>query len=420
MSAELPRARSGGALGRLVAGLLVITLGCAAVAAVTLYALRPPADEMLLLTLYLVVSGGVSLAVGYGGLAALGRWGVGGLRLRLAYGQVLVVMVAFINVVVTALLMFISAHDLTLLGLLLFFAGLIALFFALTLADSIAGGVGAVAAAARRMADGDPTARVHLAGRDEIGALAEAFNAMAAQLAAAAERQRAAEEARRYLVAAVSHDLRTPLASIRAMVEAINDGVVSDETTVGRYVRTIGGEVERLSGLINDLFELSQIDAGSLELRLERGSLHDLISDTLRSMSAQAARKEVHLAGSVGPALPPARMDPARVQRVLDNLVGNALRHTPPGGRVEIRAEEDGGTLRVTVRDSGEGIPVHELSRVFEPFYRGDASRPRAGGAGLGLTIARGIVELHGGRIWVESPPGQGAAFHFTLPRAEA
>jgi signal transduction histidine kinase len=400
----------------LVAAVLVIALGCAVAAGLMTFALSPPAAEVLLFTLYLVVSGGVSLAVGYAGLTLLGRWGVGGLRLRLAYGQVLVVVVAFINVVATALLMFISGHDLAMLGLLLFFAGLMAVFFALALADSIAGGVRAVAGAAGRMAAGDLAARADVASRDEVGALADAFNTMAVRLEAAAERQRDAEAARRHLVAAVSHDLRTPLASIRAMVEAINDGVVSDGETVGRYMRTIAGEVERLSGLISDLFELSQLDAGALELRLERGSLHDLISDTLRSLGAQAAHRGVRLAGAVDRALPAVRMDPARLQRVLDNLIVNALRHTPPGGTVEIRAEPDGAGVCVTVEDTGEGIPPGDLPRVFEPFYRGDGSRPRAGGAGLGLTIARGIVELHGGRIWVESRPGQGATFRFTLP----
>jgi signal transduction histidine kinase len=268
------------------------------------------------------------------------------------------------------------------------------------------------------MADGDLGARAAVTGRDEFGALAAAFNGMAEQLQAAAARLREAEAARRQLVASVSHDLRTPLASIRAMVEAINDGVVTDQATVGRYTRTIAGEVERLSGLINDLFELSQIDAGALVLRLERGSLEDLISDTLRSLGPQAERRGVRLAGEVDAALPPVPLDPSRVQRVLDNLIGNALRHTPEGGTVEVRASAEGDGVRVTVRDTGEGIPATDLPRVFEPFYRGDDSRSRAGGAGLGLTIARGIVELHGGRIWAESRPGQGAAFHFTLPPA--
>jgi signal transduction histidine kinase len=202
------------------------------------------------------------------------------------------------------------------------------------------------------------------------------------------------------------------------MVEAIVDGVVTDEATVRRYLETIGGEVDRLSQLIDDLFELSQIDAGQLRLQLERGSLRDLISDTLRSTSARAERAGVRLVGEVDPALPPVRLDPARIQRVLDNLVGNALRHTPAGGRVELSAVELPKEVEVTVRDSGEGIAPTDAERVFESFYRGERERSRSAGAGLGLTIARGIVSAHGGRIWVESRPGEGATFRFTLPRA--
>jgi signal transduction histidine kinase len=219
-------------------------------------------------------------------------------------------------------------------------------------------------------------------------------------------------------VAAVSHDLRTPLASIRAMVEAISDRVVTDRATVDRYLGTIGGEVERLSQLIDDLFELSQIDAGQLRLQVEDGSLHDLISDTLRSLSAQAERRGVDLVGRVDETLPPVRLDPARAQRVLDNLVGNALRHTAAGGRVELGALERGDEVEVTVRDSGEGIAPEDFDRVFEPFYRAERERSRSAGAGLGLTIARGIVAAHGGRIWAESTLGAGTTFHFTLPRS--
>src|SRR5205823_2179150 len=147
---------------------------------------------------------------------------------------------------------------------------------------------------------------------------------------------------------------------------------------------------------------------------------HDLISDTLRSLSAQAERRRVALVGQVDPTLPNVRLDPARAQRVLDNLVGNALRHTPPGGRVELGAIERPDEVEVTVRDTGEGIPPEDLPRVFESFYRGERERSRSAGAGLGLTIARGIVTAHGGRIWADSTVGAGTTFHFTLPRATA
>lgn len=397
-----------------------LAVACAAVIGLGGALLRPPADELLLLAIYLLLSGSVSLVIGYGGLALLGRVGIGGLRVRVAFGQLLVIAVAFINIVVTALLMFLSPHDLALLGLLMFFAAVLALFFALAVAGSIAGAIGVVTDAARRMAAGDLSVRADVGLRDEVGEMARAFNQMAARLEEAARQQHDAEQSRRDLVAAVSHDLRTPLASIRAMVEAINDGVVSDRETIERYLETVQGETERLARLIDDLFELSQIDAGQLRLRLEKGSLHDLISDTLRSMRAQAERRGVHLVGAADPALPSARLDPARIQRVLDNLVGNALRHTPDGGTVELRAHETSDGLEVEVRDDGEGIAAEELPRIFESFYRGERSRGRDGGAGLGLTIARGIVAAHGGRIDVESRPGAGTTFRFTLPCARS
>jgi signal transduction histidine kinase len=299
--------------------------------------MRAPGEDVRLLALYLVASGGLSLGLGYGGLAVLDRLGVA-LRLRIAYGQLLVIGLVYLNVVVTALLMFISAHDLALLGLLMLFAAVLGMFFAGALADSVVGGLAGVAAAARRMSAGDLSARAGLRARGEVGELAGAFDEMAGRLETAARQRADAEAARRQMVAAVSHDLRTPLASIRAMVEAIADGVVADEETVRRYLGTIGGEVDRLSQLIDDLFEMSQIDAGQLRLQLERGSLHDLISDTLRSTAARAAQAGVELVGEVDPMLPPVRLDPARVQRVLDNLIANALRHAPAGGKVALSA----------------------------------------------------------------------------------
>jgi signal transduction histidine kinase len=370
------------------AGLVALAVGLVGALALAVLWMRAPGEDVRLLALYLVVSGALSLGLGRLGLAVLARLGVR-LGLKIAFGQLLVIVLVYLNVVITALLMFISAHDLALLGLLMLFAAVLGLFFASALADSVVGGLGVVSAAARRMAAGDLTARASLADRGEVGELARAFDEMAGRLDAAARERAAAEASRRGMVAAVSHDLRTPLASIRAMVEAIVDGVVADEATVRRYLETIGGEVNRLARLIDDLFELSQIDAGQLRLRLERGSLHDLISDTLRSAAARAASARVGLVGEVDAALPPVRLDPARVQRVLDNLIANALRHTPPGGRVELSAVERADEVEVAVTDSGEGIADGELERVFDSFYRGERERSRSAGAGLGLTIAR-------------------------------
>ncbi|MBM4419797.1 MAG: ATP-binding protein [Chloroflexi bacterium] len=163
---------------------------------------------------------------------------------------------------------------------------------------------------------------------------------------------------------------------------------------------------------------MSQIDADSVRLRVEAGSVHDLISDTLRGFQAQAERAGITLTGAVPPDLPPTPFDQARIQRVLDDLVGNALRHTPARGSVTIAATATDGAITIEVRDTGEGIDPSDWERVFEPFYRGDAARSRGAGPGLGLTIARAIVQGHGGTIAIASARGQGTTVRLTLPSA--
>jgi len=172
---------------------------------------------------------------------------------------------------------------------------------------------------------------------------------------------------------------------------------------------------------VNDLFELSQIDAGLLKLHTDTVFLQQLISDTVETMTAQAASHRLSLNGEVDQKLSPVTVDPRRVQRVLYNLVQNAIRHTPPDGSIHIRATDAGDAIEVQVVDTGEGISEKDLPKVFERSYRSDQSRsPQSGGAGLGLSIAKGIVEAHGGRIWVESESGQGSVFSFTLPKMKA
>ena len=259
--------------------------------------------------------------------------------------------------------------------------------------------------------------RVPILSNDEVGELAASFNAMAGRLEGAFTRQQELESSRKELIQAVSHDLRTPLASIWAMVESINDGVVADSATIRRYIRSTQTEVENLSRLINDLFDLAEMDSGVLELHAESALIQDLISDTLESMSAQALARRLTLKGSVEEELSPVNMDPQRVQRVLCNLVQNALRHTLPDGSVFIRATDVGEEVHVQVQDTGQGIPKAELPRIFQSYYRADPSRSRrSGGSGLGLNIALGIAEAHWGRIWAESTLGQGSTF--TLPKA--
>lgn len=399
---------------------LVVALALAAALGLAVM-LRPPPEDVQLLAVTLLLSGLLSLAA-VRLVMRLGwrlRWG--GLRLKIALAIAVGVLVALANVSGTALLMFLSPHDLALLGLLLGFALALSLTFGVVLAGALTGSLRLLTDGARRMAGGELSVRVAVPEGDEVGDLALAFNRMAEQIEAAFARQAELEAARKELVAAVSHDLRTPLASIQVMAEALQDGVVSDPETVQRYLRTMQGDIRYLNGLIADLVELSQLDAGALRLERQPVSLAELVTETVDSLQPQAAQKAIHLVGEADAALAPVVIDPLRVQRVLVNLLQNALRHTPPGGRVGVQAREAGALVEVRVTDSGEGIDAGALPRIFDRFYRADPSRAREhGGAGLGLAIARGLVEAHGGHIWAESTPGQGATFRFTLPTAGA
>ena len=235
------------------------------------------------------------------------------------------------------------------------------------------------------------------------------------------KRRQELDTLRRNLIAWVGHDLRTPLASIRAIVEALTDGLVEDPDTVERYLRTALREIKSLSVLIDDLFQLAQLEAGGLRLELCPNSLSDLVSDTLESFSELAARQGVTLEGSADPAGDPVIMDVQRIGRALANLLANALQYTAAGDRVQVRTSKTTEGVLVEVCDTGEGIATDDLPHVFERFYRGEKSRSRAtGGAGLGLAIAKGIVEAHGGRIGVESTLGEATRFFFTVPERAA
>jgi signal transduction histidine kinase len=267
------------------------------------------------------------------------------------------------------------------------------------------------------MAAGDLAARVADDGDGEVGELARAFNAMAAAVQAAIGRRRRAEQARQDLIAAVAHDLRTPLTALRAMAEALQDGVVADPPTTRRYLRTMQGEIGRLDALIADLFELSRLDAGEPRLDLRPVAIAALIEAAIDGQQAQAVRQGVRLEHEVDDSPTSVEVDPARVHRVLANLIQNALQHTPAGGRVTVRACRAGAMVKVEVADTGAGIAAQAMPHVFERFYRADPARGREGdGAGLGLAIARGLVEAHGGRIWAESEAGRGTIVRFTLP----
>jgi signal transduction histidine kinase len=330
---------------------------------------------------------------------------------------VLAGVLVFLNVWIIARMMFASQHDLLLATILLVFATGIAAAVGVFLSAALTDRIVTLNRAAERIARGELNTRVDVVGRDELAHLTASFNAMAAQLELAQAKQQELDTLRRELVAWVSHDLRTPLTSMRAVLEALADGMVDDPETVQRYYRVAQQDIRSLSHLIDDLFDVSQIDAGGLQLDVAPNSIGDLISDTIERFSETARRQTVHLAGKVQPGTDPVTMDAPRIGRVLANLTSNALRHTPAGGQVHLAARRTVSGIEVEVRDTGEGIRPEDLPYIFDRFYRGEKSRSRAtGGAGLGLAIARGIVEAHGGSIRVESEAGHGARFVFVLP----
>jgi signal transduction histidine kinase len=346
---------------------------------------------------------------------------LGGVRGHLVGAALVCSLLLLGMVLASARAMFISEHDRSILLTMLLFASLLAVGFSLYGAAPLARRVEQLRRGTARLAAGDLGAEVPAEGRDELARLAEDFNRMAQRLAEASDREKEAEKSRRNLVAAVSHDLRTPLTSARALIEAVADGVVEDPETQARYLASARSELEKLGRLVEDLFELSRIDAGALRLNLEAASLGDLISDTLSGFKYQAENRGVSLVGEVADDVDPVLANPPRLQRVLYNLVSNALRHTPADGAVFLRAEPAGGMVRVEVSDTGAGIAPEDLPRVFESSFRGERSRtrtPTGDGAGLGLAIARGLIEAHGGEISVESRPGHGSRFCFTLRRA--
>jgi signal transduction histidine kinase len=239
------------------------------------------------------------------------------------------------------------------------------------------------------------------------------------RVAALAERDRSREEAeatRRQMVAAVSHDLRTPLASLQLLVEAVDDEIV-DEETRRRYLATMRANVGSLSTMIDELFELSRIEAGDIEWSIRQVELGMLVDETVAAMQPEAGAKGVEIRTQLGEGELRAHADPEKVQRVLFNLIRNAIRHTPADGSVTVRATTGRGEVEIEVADTGDGIPAAERERVFEAFFRGgeDASRS-SDGAGLGLAVSRAIVEGHGGRIWL-APAAHGTSVRFSLPR---
>ena len=267
--------------------------------------------------------------------------------------------------------------------------------------------VKALTSAAKRLGCGDFSQRVQVKDKGELGELASTFNSMASNL----ER---AEQLRRNMVADVAHELRTPLSNVRGYLEAVHDGVIKPDADT---IRSLDEEAMLLSRLVDDLQELSIAEAGKLKLVRQPESVAELIKQTTDMVQAQLAAKEVSVSIDLPDKLPLVNIDAPRISQVLRNLLENAVAHTRKGGAITVTAREQDNYVEVAVSDTGEGIPAADLPNIFERFYRVDKSRARAtGGSGLGLTIAKRLVEAHGGKIEIQSELGKGSRFAFTIP----
>jgi len=336
--------------------------------------------------------------------------------MRQRFGTVALVgaVVAMANLFVLAETMFVSRHDATLVGVLLVYSIGAGVGASLAVARTSVSALDRLASIARALGEGDLEARVgDLSAGPELDTLARTLDEMAGRLKQVQERERLVEATRRDLITAVSHDLRTPLASLRAMIEAIDEGVVDDPPSLHRYAVEMRRSINQLVGMVDDLFELAQLDAGAIEVETQRASLDEVVRSAIAVVESQAQEKGLALVMDLN-GTEDAPCSP-RMARVLQNLLVNAIRHTPTDGTVRVDARMLPIGIEVAVLDTGEGISPEDLERVFDPFFRTDTARS-GGGAGLGLTLAKRIVETLGGRIEAESEPAHGSRFSVLLP----
>jgi signal transduction histidine kinase len=383
--------------------------------------MSPPATDLWSLAAYLTVSGIATMGVGWMVLRGAERLIGLSIQTRAFVGGLIAATVALLNVLIVAQAMFIStSHDLKLLVAIVVFSAVITGFFSLLVARSVSSRLQPIRESIGSLASGDLGTRISVSGEDELSALASDINTLARKLQATDEQRTALDRERRELTTAISHDLRTPLASLRAMVEALDDGVVDDAEGVSRYYGTMRREIDRLSRMIDDLFELAQIDAGALKLNRATVDIREIAADVADAMQVQAKMNDIEVTLECAEQVPMLSLDGARMERAVANLVRNAVEHTPTGGRVDIRVAPLDGSVTLSVTDSGPGIAAEDLPHVWDRFYRGEKSRRRSeengDGAGLGLAIVKGIVEAHGGRAEVASSSTSGATFVVRIP----
>ncbi len=313
-----------------------------------------------------------------------------------------------VSTAVAARMMFLQPHDLRLLAVVLGFAVGLGAVLATTLANRLTGDLRRIGSTAARVAEGDLSARTGVVRADELGAAAAAVDDMATALGVAEDERRRDHEARRHFLSAVGHDLRSPLAAMRAAIEAIEDGLADDPA---RYLRSMQRDVEAMSHLVDDLFLFANIEAGRLDIEVERLDLSEIADDSIEALRPVAAERNVELrldaAGAVH-----VEGGVTELGRVIRNLLHNAIRFAPPESEVVVAVTGEDGSGTVEVRDTGPGFSTEMAGRAFEEFVTGDPSRSRLnGGAGLGLAIARGLVSAHRGEIWAKPGPGGSVGF---------
>lgn len=335
-------------------------------------------------------------------------------RHRLIATAVMASALSLLNLTVLGLMMFVNRQDAVLVVVLVLYSVAAGIGLALVQAAATARAINKLLTSAQSLAEGDLSVRTgHLDAAPELDVLAHGLDSMTEQLARSISLARDADEKRRDLITAVSHDLRTPLAGLRAMVEAIDERVVEDPPSLRRYASEMRRAVSSLVLLVDDLFELAQLDVGGIEVDATRIPLQSVVGSVLAACTMQARTKGLALESSIEDAAD--TLCSPRLARVLQNLVQNAIRHTPSDGSVLILAHRGLAELEIAVVDTGEGIPAENLDRVFEPFWRGDSSRS-AVGSGLGLALAKRIVETLGGTLRAESRPGMGSRFAVVMP----
>jgi signal transduction histidine kinase len=388
--------------------LLIATAAALALAALSAVVYGGHAAWLTLVTLAPI--GIVTVLVA--GVAVRRRAQLGGLRTQGAVIGALIVAQALAATALFVGVMFVSAHDAFFLVVLCLYGLLIGVLCLTALGRGALDDLVSVRGTLRAVGDGRRDVRTGVTGGGEIAELADAVDAMVGRL-------EGEETARRALIAAVSHDLRTPITSLRLLADAIGDGVV-DDATAREYAARMGTHVQALGALIDDLFELTRLETGDLRWTMEQVALEGLVQDAVEAMrpAADASGVAVRMVLEADDAL--AQADAGRLQRVLFNLIQNAIRHTPPDGTVTVRtsrAAGDGdgdGHVEIEVADTGSGIPAADRERVFVPFERLDPARSDTG-SGLGLAISRAIVEAHGGRIWI-ADAAAGTSVRVRLP----